>query len=152
LSVIDTWQGFFTSKKNLFLNMSLRILYVDDDPEDAEIFCEALAEIDPDIQCKIATNARTAIALFSPPCPEFIFLDFRMPIVSGVDLLKEIKSRECFSNTTIVMFSTHMDSRAVEQCKNLGAEHCISKQGDFNDLLISLRQIFGKEKKSLAVC
>lgn len=86
----------------------MKILYVDDDEEDAEVFCEALALIDKSFECVVATSGKQAISKLGQPCPDFIFLDYRMPLHDGKQILAELRTHECFRQTKVIMYSTFM--------------------------------------------
>jgi CheY-like chemotaxis protein len=55
------------------------VLYVDDDPEDIEIFIEAIKENNSSVNCLIARNGKQAMDILdSDLLPNFIFLDINM--------------------------------------------------------------------------
>ena len=65
----------------------------DDDPDDQELFLEALKEIDEDFVCVTAFDGQEVLdklenSLF---VPDMIFLDLNMPKMNGHECLKEIK-------------------------------------------------------------
>jgi CheY-like chemotaxis protein len=119
----------------------MRILYIDDDVEDGEIFSEAVRYLGDDIECVIATNGNQALQAFVPPCPNFVFLDLRLPMMNGPEILIAFRERECFKETKVIIYSTIIDETEMQRCKQLGAHDCIQKSGNFKDLVNSLRKI-----------
>lgn len=119
----------------------MSILYIDDDHEDAEIFCEILKEIDPAIKCTVATEGNVALKGLDQPCPNFIFIDYRMPKLNGVEFLEHLSANQCFSISKIVMYSTYMSDIQIEECKRLGVYECMRKTGDFNAMVSALRNV-----------
>jgi CheY-like chemotaxis protein len=119
----------------------VRILYVDDDLEDAEIFCEAVHFIDSTIEWQIAKSGDEAITKLYQPCPEFIFLDYRMPQKDGKQILEELRGHDCFKNTKVVMYSTFMHETEIEECRKLGAHECMKKSPTFADLCNNLKKL-----------
>jgi CheY-like chemotaxis protein len=128
------------NKSNNYMN----IFYVDDDPEDAEIFADAIREIDSSINCKIFRTGKDALKILTVPCPDYIFIDFRMPLMDGKNILKEIQSNECFKFTKMIMYSTHMHEHEIEECKKLGAHYCLKKTGDFTIFCNELRALLNE--------
>ena len=87
------------------------ILYVDDDPDDTELFCEVVKERHPEFNVKAANNGFEAIKQLhkgkshhSLPC--LIVMDINMPIFNGKDAMLQIKRDSQFKTIPIVMFTT----------------------------------------------
>lgn len=87
------------------------ILYVDDDPDDTELFCEVVKEYHPEYKVKAANNGFEAIkqlhrgkSTHALPC--LIVMDINMPIFNGKDAMLQIKRDNQFRTIPIVMFTT----------------------------------------------
>ncbi len=87
------------------------ILYVDDDPDDTELFCEVVKEYHSAYTVKSANNGFEAIKQLhrgksnhSLPC--LIVMDINMPIFNGKDAMLQIKRDNEFRTIPIVMFTT----------------------------------------------
>ena len=115
----------------------IRLLLVDDDPDDRMLFLDAVEEIDNTIACTIATDGQQALEMLKNvkyPLPDFIFLDIRMPRVNGKNCLYEIKRDERLRHLPVIIYTT---SRGVEESKELqkmGAYHFISKPFDAKEI------------------
>ncbi len=68
------------------------ILLADDDMDDTEMFCEALADIDESIICHCAVNGSDALRILDglKELPSVIFLDLNMPLMNGWDCLTHL--------------------------------------------------------------
>jgi len=122
------------------------VLYVDDDPEDIEIFEEALKEADSSIKCCIAKNGKQAMEVLQADLiPDFIFLDINMPVINGKSVLLEIRKDKKFKNIPIVMYSTTMNSNEIEEYKKMGADYFLTKHNTFHDLCDQLSRILSSE-------
>ena len=122
------------------------ILYIDDDPEDIEIFEEAVKETDSSARCLIAKNGKQAMEILQADLiPDFIFLDINMPVINGKSVLLEIRKDEKFKKIPVVMYSTTMNSNEIEECKNIGADHFLTKHNTFQDLCDQLAHILSSE-------
>lgn len=115
----------------------IHFLLVDDDADDRTLFIEAVEEIDQTIECKTANNGEQALALLRDTensLPDLIFLDIRMPRVSGKTCLFEIKKDERLKHIPVIIYTT---SRAVEESKELrdmGAFYFISKPRNADEI------------------
>jgi CheY-like chemotaxis protein len=108
----------------------MTILLVDDDEDDRKLFSEAVVAVDPTIICITKASANEALLYLSDPVislPDIIFLDLRMPGMSGQDCLKEIKSDPRFALTPVIVYTTSRDEKESATLKALGAAHFMSK-------------------------
>jgi CheY-like chemotaxis protein len=110
-------------------------LQIDDDSDDCELFMEALFAV--------STSSYTAIndpveayhkLLMQEIKPDVIFLDLNMPVMSGLELLAEIKKQDALQQIPIIIFSTSQLDDIKREAKQLGAYDYISKPNNFNDL------------------
>jgi CheY-like chemotaxis protein len=122
----------------------MTIFYADDDPEDCELFTEALKQIDPDVKTIIAKDGREALAFLenTRELPEYIFLDINMPLVDGKQCLIEIKKSLKLRNIPVVMYSTTSDTNEIREYYRLGAHDFLIKPNNFGTLCESLESIF----------
>jgi DNA-binding response OmpR family regulator len=65
--------------------------------------------------------------------PDLILLDAMMPRMSGLDVLRTL--REDGSEMPILIVSAHREVETLNQAENLGANACVAKPIDFEDLL-----------------
>jgi CheY-like chemotaxis protein len=82
---------------------------------DGQEVVEALAESDPGQQ------------------PDLILLDAMMPRMSGLDVLRTLRDEG--SETPILIVSAHREEETLNQAEVLGANACVAKPIDFEDLL-----------------
>jgi CheY-like chemotaxis protein len=131
--------------------MKTNFLIADDDADDANLFCEALSQIDPVTKCFIAENGREVLELLSGGInnPDIIFLDINMPIMNGWECLKRLKEDTTFKNIPVVMYSTSSAKKDVEKAYGLGALIFLSKPEDFRELCKILQVIVTNPLESL---
>jgi CheY-like chemotaxis protein len=70
-----------------------------------------------------------------------ILLDINMPKMSGVEVLKRIKSRDDLKDIPVMMLTTTDDPREVEQCYHLGCNIYITKPVDFSKFATTLHRL-----------
>jgi CheY-like chemotaxis protein len=114
-----------------------KILLVDDDADDRKYFVEAVNEIDPGIECVTAKDGEQALELLQQPgftLPNFIFLDLRMPRVSGRQCLLQIKAVERLRAIPVIIYTTSKELQDAEDLQNIGAVHFITKPSDPDEI------------------
>lgn len=119
------------------------ILLADDDSDDTEMFCEALADIDPGIICHCAINGRELLKMLNELSekPQLIFLDLNMPIMNGWQCLKLLKEDERYKHIPVIMISTSSHQLEMDMAANLGALCYFVKPNSFNVLTQVLKAI-----------
>lgn len=119
------------------MEMAKRVMLIDDDSDDQDLFCEALSDIDPSVIAVTADSASQAFErLRSVDAGVFdlIFLDINMPVTNGWECLKLIKQNQAYRDIPVVMYSTSSHSAERENAKALGALGLITKPSDFEVL------------------
>lgn len=120
------------------------ILIVDDDEDDIELFCDAVKELDGNIQCISASNGEEAIRKLSrenEPLPDYIFLDLNMPRLNGKQCLKRIKANSTLRDIPVIIYSTSKLKEDMEETRQLGAVHFLTKPDRMKDLRKALASI-----------
>lgn len=129
------------------------VLNIDDDREDLEFFFKAIKTINPLAKCLLATNATEALHILRDTlCPDFIFLDIRMPRLDGKAVLQELRKNKRLRYVPVIMYSTSIEHRNLSEYRDLGANDFLCKPNDFNSLCESLKNIiaspFPKNRKN----
>lgn len=119
------------------------ILLIDDDTEDHELFKIALDQVSKTAECTTSTNAREALNMLVTKQlnPDVIFLDLNMPIMSGLEFLKEVKMRSETQYIPIIIFSTSSNAATVKLTRDMGAVDFITKPDRFDKLVEILKRI-----------
>ncbi|MFZ0598591.1 MAG: response regulator, partial [Flavobacterium sp.] len=111
------------------------ILQIDDDYDDCDFFSEALEEVSNAAYTAIHNPIQALQQLINQEIrPDLIFLDINMPIMTGIELLAEIKKKENISHIPIIIFSTSITTEIKNQIKLLGAIDYYIKPNDFSSL------------------
>lgn len=119
------------------------ILLADDDRDDTDFFCEALADIDPGIACNCAGNGAELLKKLEemPEKPGLIFLDLNMPVMNGWQCLKILKTDGRYRHIPVIMISTSSHGREITIASDLGALCYFVKPHNFNEFKRVLRVI-----------
>lgn len=122
----------------------MTVFYADDDVDDRDIFVGLIHEIDPDAKVHLATDGAHAIQLLdrlSEP-PDFIFLDYYMPNVNGLDCIKAIRGKKRYDNTPIILYSGTVGDRPINPAE-VGAEKILNKGTSLAGLKNDLTYVLG---------
>ena len=114
---------------------SKKILVVDDEKAICEILEEFLSLFGHSVTS--ANSGADAIEVVRRASPDVVFLDIRMPGMSGLDVLKEIKALD--SSVRVIMISAFGDEETESMARELGADGYIQKPVDLPDLLVLLK-------------
>jgi two-component system response regulator AtoC len=85
-----------------------------------------------------ARDGAEGISLFIADRPSVVLLDLRMPGMSGLDALKEM--RRIDDTVPVIIISAHGDIPAAVEAIKLGAYDFIAKEPDFDKLMVLLKR------------
>lgn len=120
---------------------------IDDDPDDQELFIEALHGLDEEGQCITAFNGQEALQKLAsgmPALPNFIFLDLNMPLMNGRQFLAKIKNNKANKDIPVIIYSTSIESKDVQDTLQMGAAFFLQKPNRFDDLKKELANIISR--------
>jgi CheY-like chemotaxis protein len=118
-----------------------KLLLVDDDEDDREIFLSVVQTIAPTIECRMATNGQDALNKLSqhPDLPDLIFLDLNMPLMDGRQFLREVKKHETLKEIPVIVLTTSSDKETITLSRSLGASDFITKPDKYSGWEETLR-------------
>lgn len=134
----------------------IHVMYTDDDPDDRELFQEAMARIKTpnivktyadcdsmieDLQALDDTNMDRTI----------IFLDINMPGKSGIQCLEEMRKTDRYAMIPIVMFTTSTSLIDVQESRRLRANLFLNKPLDFQEQILLLDKLLSPKGYEMLV-
>lgn len=123
-------------------------MLVDDDEDDKKLFLEATKEVDDTITC-ISTGSGQEALLYlknvNNPLPDYIFLDLRMPGLSGRDCLVEIKKDARLTSIPVIVYTTSGDVKESIELKRLGATHFMTKPVSPDEVYYMVSFVLGEK-------
>jgi CheY-like chemotaxis protein len=137
--------------------MAKRFLLIDDDSDDRELFSETLASIDPVSICHPIPDGEEALiklASMEFEKPDMIFLDINLPVMSGWQILTELKKRETYQQIPVIIYSTSSNPRDKEIAKQLGALCFVTKPSNHRILkgMLEIVVVNLKQDSIKAIC
>ncbi len=119
--------------------MLKRLLICDDDQDIVEML-EIVLD-DPLIEVFTETDSKRMIDLIVSTKPDMVLMDLWMPIVSGDQVLRQIRLHHQFRDLPVIIMSAAQDGRDV--AANAGADDYISKPFDIDKLLLKVHKMMG---------
>jgi putative two-component system response regulator len=115
-----------------------RILIVDDQPANIQLLERVLKGAGYQHWISL-TDSRKALAVFSEFRPDLVALDWRMPIVDGLSLLRQLRSRIPVGEFVPTLVLTADNSRTARQeALSAGAKDFLSKPLDVSEALLRI--------------
>ena len=105
--------------------MITKVLLVDDDPEEHELFSSALKKYDSRITCVSVKSLESFFHINF--VPDVIFLDMNMPQTDGIVCLRKIKETIKFKDIPVYLYSTASHTHRKNESSELGALRWITK-------------------------
>lgn len=126
--------------------MSKIILLVEDNPDDEALTLRALKKNNILNDVVVARDGAEALAFFatgrgSQELPQLMLLDLKLPKVDGLQVLRELRSREWTRRLPIVVLTSSREERDLVDSYNLGANSYVRKPVDFAQFLEAVRQL-----------
>lgn len=114
------------------MNSLKRLLIVDD--EETLTFSLYQTFINAPIDCEVVTAAsgEEALERFEKNPFDLVITDLAMPGMSGLDLLKNIKSQK--ADTQVVIITAYGSEEREESAYNLGADQYLEKPFDIREI------------------
>ncbi len=105
--------------------MSIRALVADDEPKLAEYLAGRLVELWPEIEiCGIAMNGNDALAQINNEKPDMVFLDIKMPGMSGLEVAKRM------THPSLMVFVTAYHKYAVNAFEEEAVDYLLKPVTD----------------------
>lgn len=126
------------------------ILIAEDNDMDLELALEALDSLNLANKIEVARDGKEALDFLytrgkfedrDPALPVVILLDIKMPKVTGIEVLQEIKLDETFKNIPVVMLTSSKEEKDIARCYELGVNAFVVKPVDFDQFNKAIREI-----------
>ncbi len=125
------------------------ILIVEDNPNDAELTVRALKKQNLANDLYVVEDGKDALDFvfcrgeFESRNPnktlKVIFLDLKLPKLSGLEVLKEIKSNPKTKKIPVVVFTSSKEDPDIKAAYELGTNSYVVKPIDFKDFIEALQ-------------
>jgi two-component system response regulator len=122
------------------------ILLVEDNADDEQLTLRAMRQSEVPNLIRVARDGAEALdQLFGEHAgnrqPDLVLLDLKLPKVSGLEVLKRIRSEEKTRGLPVVVLTSSDEERDIVESYNLGANSYIRKPVDFDEFIDAVRQL-----------
>ena len=121
---------FFTPKPPEIV----RVLVVEDNDDDRELLLRQLRKTRTDNHVKFLSDGKEALEYLSslPPSVPFcdlmaIFLDLKLPSMSGLEILRRIKKIPRVQNVPVIVMTSSINPKDFEECQRLKVASFVPK-------------------------
>jgi DNA-binding response OmpR family regulator len=123
-----------------------QVLVVDDDPELLQLVRVLLSRIN--IEAVSFENAADAAQyLRAEPLPDLLILDLMLPDVSGVEFLRQMRSKPNFDAMPVLILSALIDPDRIRAALDAGADRYLTKPYIANNLLTVVQDMLRTGRK-----
>jgi len=129
----------------------VEILLIEDNPSDIKLTLKALQKHSLANKVTVLKNGAEALDfLFAKgpyadrnykEIPKVIFLDLKLPLVDGIEVLRKIKSEEATKKIPVVVLTSSKESKDIDECYKLGVNSYVVKPLDFEKFLDSVSNL-----------
>jgi len=119
------------------------VLYVEDDDNDVLLMRQAWVRVEVQNPLEVVSDGREAIACLSGegryanrvehPMPCLVLLDLKMPKMTGLDVLRWIRSQPEHIALRVVVFSSSKQPKDINAAHSLRIDAYFVKPGTFNE-------------------
>jgi len=127
----------------------MEVLIIDDDLEDREILSEAVTEVAGYASVHCASTPQEAMEKIQTlKNLRFIFLDGKLPGMSGLELLHQIRRNQVMANIKIIVYSGFSSSDLHKDFLREGANMVMEKTSSYQYLVEKLTNLFSVGHKN----
>ncbi len=118
-----------------------RVLIIDDDPSFCTLLCNFLKKNKYETQ--EAYSAKEGIRAVYDHTFDIILIDYRLPDMDGLELLKNIKKR--YFNIPVIIMTNYANIKTAVKAMQLGAFEYVTKPINPDEILLSMRDALHKK-------
>jgi CheY-like chemotaxis protein len=117
---------------------AMKVLIVDDERLSRTILSRFVAKRFPFCDVMEAENGLEALERVNQDSPDAIFLDLRMPIMNGIEMLEALRSNPSHTETPVIITSAIQEKSIVMRLTQLGIEGYLLKPIDIDGAYVRI--------------
>ncbi len=123
-----------------------QILVVDDVEANRSVVCRRLERLN--YQVTSAESGEAALQMIEKERPDLILLDYMMPNMNGIDVLRELRTNSRCTEVPVIMLTARADAQTVVASLEAGADDYVSKPIDFDVLAARIEAQLQRRKQA----
>lgn len=125
--------------------MRKRVLLVDQDQAELNIFISIFSSFKGSLKCDIAGSGGQALELIRKKSPDFVFVDHELNDINALQLLSAIRFEARLRKSKVFLYAKNISIETSKMARMLGASGCIERTDDLNTLSHQLTAILAEE-------
>ncbi|MBQ0804447.1 MULTISPECIES: phosphate regulon transcriptional regulator PhoB [unclassified Sulfitobacter] len=114
-----------------------QILLVEDEPAQREVLAYNLSA--EGFEVRRAENGEEAMLLVAEALPDLVILDWMMPLLSGIEVCRQLKTREDTRHIPVIMLSARSEEVDTVRGLETGADDYVVKPYSMRELMARVR-------------
>jgi two-component system response regulator RpfG len=128
---------------------SARVMIIDDQFVGRRVLGEIVRSISQRITIESFSDPEEALASFSGPLPDLILLDYKMPKMNGIDLIRAFREKPSGEDIPIIMVTILEDKNIRYQALDAGATDFLTRPLDQIECQCRCRNLLSLRKMTL---
>ena len=124
--------------------MLYNVLVVEDDHKMAQSLAAMIGVLGHTVG--IAYGPRMALKQLNEVIPDVIFLDWNMPGINGLEVLRFLRRDPYTQDVPVVLVSANDSDEAIKEALQAGADHYIVKPPTIEEIEAVLEKVFAERK------
>lgn len=94
-----------------------------------------------------AANGKEGLEVLKTNWVDLIFLDINMPVMNGMEFMKNLRATPALANTPVIVVSTEGSKERIEELEKEGIKAFLRKPTTPEDLIKTIVNVMGEIKK-----
>ncbi|NRD89345.1 hypothetical protein C8024_07640 [Sphingopyxis sp. BSNA05] len=122
----------------------VKILVVDDVEANRALLCRRLGKAG--FVAAAVDSGMAALQSIEESLPDIVLLDYMMPTMNGVEVLKQLRDRDATKSLPVIMVTARTEGEAVVEALSAGADDYVTKPIDFEVLCARMESQLSKNR------
>jgi len=130
------------------------ILLVEDNPDEIFLAGRAVNACRMPLKLMVARNGQEALNILFTPGKmsgedsgkriSMVLLDLNLPMVNGLDVLRQIRADASTKELPVIVLTSSMDIKDSRECSRLGANEYIRKPISYSEFVLIMRDVLSR--------
>lgn len=119
----------------------MKILLVDDDPDESVIFRDAVEQMDVDCEISQVYYCHELYETLAKTSFDLIILDVNLPLVSGIECLKKLRADHSYDDLPVVMYSNVINQLNIDLSFQNKADYFFIKPNSIEEIKLIVQKL-----------
>lgn len=128
--------------------LEIQVLLVEDEPAQREVLTYNLKVEGFAVRC--AENGEDAMLMIAEALPDLVILDWMMPLMSGIEVCRQLKTRSDTRHIPVIMLSARSEELDTVRGLETGADDYVIKPYSVSELMARVRSQLRRTHRAMA--